>query len=126
MSDIKIAVYKSDEVSAQGEHTQLSLNNGDIIILEEAKKYSHYYMVTTYGDGKSNMCAFTDLKTGARAFTEPASRSTTIGRVLNHLRMNFGASTYAQFRQYKAGEYIMNIELFGDGIIKRRSEYGDC
>lgn len=118
MGEIKIAVFKSDEGNHQNSGTALMLNNGDVIVIED-KVNPRYYMVTTFGEAKSNACTLTDLHTGARAFTEHASRSTTIGRLLNHLTLDY-PNLYDKFRQYKAGEYLMNIELFGDGLIKKK------
>lgn len=114
MEKIKISVFKTESKPKYKGSTPVKLNNGDLFIIEWDDP--KYYLISTYGDNKVQYCSLIDLRTGARAFAEPCSRSTTLERLLSHLGLNY-PSAYNLSRQYKAGEYAMNIELIGEGNI---------
>ena len=80
---------------------EISLNNGNIILLKNNDGVKNAYMVTSFRDNKNrygedtgSYCSLVNLDTGYIAFEERCSRKTTVRRVLNHL-LKLGNSSYS-------------------------------
>lgn len=69
--------------NAPSEDAGLLLKNGDLVIVRGTA-----YLVSSYMEMDSRKahtyCALINIGTGAKAFKEPSSRSTTYQRLLNH------------------------------------------
>lgn len=112
---MQLNVTHNERLQYKG-NTPIKLNNGDILELRVNKAETNYYLVSTYGDNRPDYCSLIDLQNGARKFTEPCSRKTTVYRVLAHFGLGF-AEMYQAISQYKVDEYVMNIDLQSNGRL---------
>ena len=81
---------------------EVSLNNGNLVLLKNNDKIIGAYMVVSFRDNKNryngdrtaSYCTLVNLESGTFSFEERCSRYTTVRRVLNHL-LRLGCSDYS-------------------------------
>ena len=103
--------------------TPVKLNNGGLVLhYNKLGDVMGAYIITSFRDSKnkymgdqtSTYCSLVNLDTGAIAFEERCSRSTTIKRVLAHFdyrdHSGYKAVSEGQYiKVYKSGEYSIDI-----------------
>lgn len=102
---------KVNITKGNSESNTLRLYNGDLVVIDNQTVYMVASFTETNAKGNAKYCTLINLETGIRAFSEPSSRDTTMGRLISHLEKVHYQLTPNRIEMIRKNKYTLNINV---------------